>query len=417
MGGDMGAKNSGTGIKLRKGARSETIRIVFQYQGKRCREPLKLEHTRNNIAFARRLQGAMVNAIERGTFVYEEFFPDSLTTRRQKQALADAQAAAAAKARPPVLVGDLLRDYLLIARRNLELSTYNCYQQVAKNHLFPQWEDKPAAELTTRDLRKWIMGLNGKSKTIQLILTPMRNAIELGVTEGDLESNPFDSIKLGKLLPRDQRVSKFKADPFNIDEMELILNACERDEERNMLQFAFCIGMRPSEYIALQWPAVDEPHHQVSVAGAFVDGEMKDRAKTLSGLRTIDMRCGALAALQAQYPLTGAGAGTVFLHPRSGKPWQGDKPIYNCWKRIIKASGVRFRNPYQTRHTFASNLLMLGALPLYVATQMGHADTTMIVRTYGKWIAAGLDHGRRERLLCLYAQTNPLRADEFPKYN
>lgn len=41
----------------------------------------------------------------------------------------------------------------------------------------------------------------------------------------------------------------------------------------------------------------------------------------------------------------------------------------------------------------------------------------MIVRTYGKWIAAGLDHGRRERLLRLYAQTNPLRADEFPKYN
>lgn len=114
MGGNMGAKSSGAGVELRKGARSETIRIVFQYQGKRCREPLKLEHTRNNIAYAKRLQSAVVNAIERGTFVYEEFFPDSLTTQRQKEALADAQAAAAAKARPPVLVGDLLRDYLLI---------------------------------------------------------------------------------------------------------------------------------------------------------------------------------------------------------------------------------------------------------------------------------------------------------------
>ena len=59
MGGDMGAKNSGTGIELRKGARSETIRIVFQYQGKRCREPLKLDHTRNNIAYAKRLQGTV----------------------------------------------------------------------------------------------------------------------------------------------------------------------------------------------------------------------------------------------------------------------------------------------------------------------------------------------------------------------
>jgi hypothetical protein len=52
------------------------------------------------------------------------------------------------------------------------------------------------------------MGLNGKSEIIQLILPPMRNAIEPGVTEGGLESNPFDSIKLGQLLPRDQRVIK-----------------------------------------------------------------------------------------------------------------------------------------------------------------------------------------------------------------
>ena len=33
---------------------------------------------------------------------------------------------------------------------------------------------------------------------------------------------------------------------------------------------------------------------------------------------------------------------------------------------------------------------MLGAVPLYVASQMGHADTMMITRNYGKWIKTGL---------------------------
>ncbi|MBB5199155.1 integrase [Glaciimonas immobilis] len=50
---------------------------------------------------------------------------------------------------------------------------------------------------------------------------------------------------------------------------------------------------------------------------------------------------------------------------------------------------VRYRKP--TRHTFASSLLMLGANPLYVATQMAHVDTTMITKHYEKWIENGID--------------------------
>jgi integrase len=46
---------------------------------------------------------------------------------------------------------------------------------------------------------------------------------------------------------------------------------------------------------------------------------------------------------------------------------------------------------------------------------MGHADTTMVMRTYGKWVTAGLDDGRRQRLLRLYQQSNPKRLDEFSK--
>jgi integrase len=283
-------------------------------------------------------------------------------------------------------------------------------------HLLPKWANTPVVELTTRDLRLWIMTLKGKSKTIQLILTPLRNAVELAVTEDVIPQNPFDSIKLGKLLPREQRVSAFKADPFDIDEIDAILNSCSRVEEHNMLLFAFTTGMRPSEYIALHWSAVNDARYEVAVQGAFVDGKLKDRAKTLHGLRNIDLRIGTLAALQGQRNITSRD-GPVFLNHLTGEPWTGDKQIYRRWTRILSKSGVRFRNPYQTRHTFASSLLMLGAVPLYVASQMGHADTTMIMRVYGKWINSGLDHDRRERLLRLYRQTNPLRANEFPNFN
>lgn len=52
----------------------------------------------------------------------------------------------------------------------------------------------------------------------------------------------------------------------------------------------------------------------------------------------------------------------------------------------MRRSGVRRRNLYQTRHTFASTLLSTSVNAMYVAKQMGHTDTTMVTRTYGKWI-------------------------------
>jgi integrase len=47
---------------------------------------------------------------------------------------------------------------------------------------------------------------------------------------------------------------------------------------------------------------------------------------------------------------------------------------------------VRYRRPYQTRHTFALMMLTAGESPIRLSAQMGHGDTTMIFRNYGRRI-------------------------------
>jgi integrase len=222
----------------------------------------------------------VINAIERGTFVYSEFFPESSRVKL----FAPPESAASVAPSRDMTIGALLREYLQVAKRNLALSSCNCYQQVADDHLFPVWDAKPVAELTTRELRNGIMTLDGKRKTVQLILTPLRNTLEQALVDELIETNPFDSIRLNKILSRDQMKSGFRADPFDIDEIEAILGACEREEERTMFQYAFCTGMRPSEYIAQEWSHVNFVMHELKVAGAFVDGEAKTSAKTEAGL-------------------------------------------------------------------------------------------------------------------------------------
>lgn len=57
------------------------------------------------------------------------------------------------------------------------------------------------------------------------------------------------------------------------------------------------------------------------------------------------------------------------------------------WVHAMKKAGVRYRRPYQTRHTYASMMLSVGEHPMWVAKQMGHSDWTIIARVYGRWMS------------------------------
>jgi len=59
----------------------------------------------------------------------------------------------------------------------------------------------------------------------------------------------------------------------------------------------------------------------------------------------------------------------VFTRP-NGKPWSSDT-VKRPWRRTLLAAGVRYREPEQLRHTFASTLLSRNAPPVYVQKQGG----------------------------------------------
>ena len=66
------------GIVVRKwSSGATTLRISFYYRGVRCFETLKIEATSANLKYAERLRGEILNAIERGTFSYPDYFPNS----------------------------------------------------------------------------------------------------------------------------------------------------------------------------------------------------------------------------------------------------------------------------------------------------------------------------------------------------
>lgn len=395
MGVKLGNETGPRGIELRKGADSESIRVKFMYRGMECRETLKLSHSKPNIKYAERLRGEILNAIERDTFVYGDYFPKSRNLAKF-----------GGGPRPQATIGDLLRAYLAIAHRALSPSTANGYQKVADSHLFAQWGAMPITELSAPALRAWITSLDCKMKTVSNILTPLRNVLDQAVDDGLIQVNPLDRIKLAKIMPREQRKSDYVPDPFDMAEIAAILAACD-GQERNLWRHAFGTGMRTSEFIALEWGSVDWVHRRVHVEQVRVRGVTKKDAKTLAGLRAIDMTQAAHDALTEQQSHTKLAGGLVFLDPRYNKGWVGDDPLKKRWAIILRKAGVRYRNPYQTRHTFASVMLAAGANPMYVAKQMGHRDTEMVMKKYGRWIEQGTDEASRIQLADFFAHVSP----------
>lgn len=359
-----------------------------------CRESLKLSHSKANINYAVRLRGEILNAIEKGTFKYVDYFPDSKNAGKF----------GATPSR--VTVGELLREQLKIADKTLSPKTAKTYWEACNTHLFKQWDKTPVLDLTPAVLREWIGTFTCKAKTMRNTLQPLSNALVQAVNDDLLEFNPLGRVKLSKIMTKEQRKSSFAPDPFDMSEIDAILKTAD-GQKRNLFQFSFATGMRPSECMALEWSSIDWLKGKIRVERVKVAGVTKEEAKTAAGNRHIDMRQGAFDALKAQQQYTALAGGVVFHDPGTDEQWSTDKAIRQRWEIVLRKAKVRYRNPYQTRHTFASTLLSGGENPLYVAKQMGHKNTEMLNRHYGRWIEQGSDETTRAQSAAFFAKVSP----------
>ena len=66
--------------------------------------------------------------------------------------------------------------------------------------------------------------------------------------------------------------------------------------------------------------------------------------------------------------------------------FKGYVPVIVCMGLGMEKSGLPFRRMYEMRHTFASWALSKGEAPEWVARTLGHVDTSMVYRTYSRYI-------------------------------
>lgn len=352
-----------------------SIEITFMYRGVRCRERITLKPTATNLKKAEQHKAAIEHAISIGTFDYSVTFPGS--TR-------------AAKFVPEAsreTVNGFLTRWLEAKEKHVASSTFDGYRKLVTLRLIPALGDTMLVDLKRKAVRDWLDTLEVSNKTLSNIQSCLRSALNDATEEELIELNPLAGWTYSrKAAP----AKEDDVDPFSPEEQQAVLGALS-GQARNMMQFALWTGLRTSELVALDWGDIDWLREEVMVSRAMTQaGKGKaESTKTAAGRRSVKLLRPAMEALKAQKSHTFLADAEVFQNPRTLERWAGDGPIRKTmWVPAMKKAGVRYRRPYQTRHTYASMMLSAGEHPMWVAKQMGHTDWTMIARVYGRWMPA-----------------------------
>lgn len=334
----------------------EAIQIDFRWKNQRCRERVRLVPTKANLAYCRGWKRRIEEEIAHGTFVYAKHFPDSHRARRGSSGLS---------------LGNALFDYCSSLANTVEPETVREYSRDAA--IVAEGIGGTLQSLTRAKVREWVATLTLSKRRIDNLLRPLRGALKQAVEDGLLTTNPLEGFEV-------RRVGQPKEviDPFTPAEVAALGATAGGD----LWTFWAWTGMRSGEVIAARWDDVDRLCKTLHVRRAVRLGREKT-PKSVSGNRVVSLLGPARDVLLRRERKE---SGFIFTNPNTGEFWHEAKALNRAFARACKEAKVRRRYVYQLRHTFATWALSSGENPAWIAKQMGHSDTSMLYRHYGKWM-------------------------------
>jgi integrase len=359
----------------------------FRYQRVRCREYTKLADTATNRKRMQKVLERIESAIADGSFDYATFFPGSAMVQRFNGAAPQTtQQSLGKNGKAPATpaFSTFIEAWYRQSLPGWRKSHAATLRSTLDRHFLPHFGDTPVGEISKADLlefRAEVAERKGRggndtlsAKTVNRIMQALSQALaEAGEQYGF--TNPAERIKRLK-----QR--RIDIQPFSLAETRKIIDTV-RPDYRPYMVVRVLTGMRTGELHGLQWKYVDFERRQILVRETIVRGEV-EYTKTEGSQREITMSAPVLEALREQHRRTGH-LPYVFCHENS-TPLDNDNFTHRVWYPLLRHLGLEPRRPYQTRHTCATLWLAAGENPEWVARQLGHVDTTMLFKTYSRFI-------------------------------
>lgn len=374
-----------TGVEIFR----KSIRIRFTWNGRRCSETLPYPITQKGIAAAAKLRDQVVGLTRLGLLddsKYAELFPGSTLPAGGMPGF-----------------GEYAQ--LWLDSRDITAGTRLNYKSTLNMYWMPHLALTRVDLITPTLLRRIVAGTDWTSSGVKRNAIVKLSAImRSAVADGLLQKNPAEAMELPKR-------AKKEVDPFELAEAERIIDKLYRTEHwpsliyAALFEFLFFTGLRISEALALQWDDVNWSKRQIHVRRTIALGEVEERTKTGRD-RFVLLNQRALRALWFAVMYADRrrlGAGRVTSTPHVFPPSKGQmhvkqtSNVHHQWRPTLRDQGVRYRPPYNCRHTYATMCLMSGLNPAFIAQQLGHS-VQMLLSTYARWINSASDWGELDKL-------------------
>lgn len=377
-------------INVRRGK----LFVDFRYQGIRCREQTALTDTQTNRRKLQKLLNKIEADVRLGCFVYSECFPGSskavhfakqdVIAKRQKAEMLGKYEVASNELQgiATIRFDDFAQEWYEENEVRWKESYKDSMRIYLGSYLIPQFGELSVDKITRPDILKYRASLvkpreNGKRLSadfVNHIMTPLRMILNEAADRYEFKAQ-FENIK-------QLRVEKRDVNPFSLDEVNQFLNVVKPDFV-DYFKVRFFTGMRTSEIDGLKWEYINFERRMILVRQTYVHGRI-DTTKTTGSHRDIQMSSIVYDALMSQRNVTG-GQEFVFSNA-AGNPLDKRNVRERVWKPALKAMGVGYRRPYETRHTAATLWLAAGEAPEWIARQMGHTTTKMLFEVYSRFV-------------------------------
>lgn len=387
-----------TGININKEGSVRNINgkvyVDFFYLGERVREDSGLSWNPKNAKSVREELDKIVVMMRSGDFRFAQVFPES----SRREYFQQKETAFQGMKRTPDRT--LFKDYvwgwydLLKGSGRVTARTLLGYKSYVNLYLVPFFGEKAFADLNPRTFERYISWARTQryrrkvisNKTVNKTLTLLKciardAAVEFGWGN---TFNPFFGFK--KLQERDPYEDIF---PFSLEEQSKLIQALP-DHWKPYFRFAFASGLRQGEEVGLKPHDIDWQNGMLHIRRAMTRDEDGNRVEGVTknkySRRDIRLLPVMREALEDQKKIQEQLASEYFFCTTGGQLIDPANLRRDVWVPAVEKAKVKFREMKQTRHTFATLALSCGESPLWVAKVMGHRDTNMIIRVYGKYV-------------------------------
>ena len=268
--------------------------------------------------------------------------------------------------------------YLKFKKNELKNSTFQKYESIIELRLLPFFQNIPITEIKTSDIKLWLLNIDdvgGKSK--RTYMGVIKGIFDEALYDELIEKNPVSRIRLPK-------VTKCIIHPFTPDEVNSILQTAQMVNYKNYLNIAFFTGMRSGEIIGLKKEDIDLKNKILKIRrtrSRFGESTPKTRESS----RDIPILDSLFPLVESLYNLHDH---DYLFKTQYNEPYRDTNVFVDrYWKPSLESLGISYRRPYNTRHTYATNMLYRNLVtPVELAQLLGHSSTEMVFNVYVSYL-------------------------------